>query len=367
MDSVTETPQFDIPRLCKAGVVVNEGPEFRVEVQMVPVPEPGPDDILIRLNFTGLCSSDVHLMRGDLGLPPMSNFGVRSPGHEGAGIVVKVGANVKNFKMGDRAGIKPISDTCGSCAMCWDDKETYCKSAIHTGLMTSATYQQYIVSPARYASHIPHGVPDEVAAPIMCSASTMYRSLVESNLGAGSWVVFPGGGGGVGIQGVQLAKAMGMRPIVIDTGTMKHELSMRMGAEAFVDFKETDDPSKAVIEIADRIGVHGVFVTAPAAYKTAISFVGDRVGAVVMCIGLPTAGSIVLGADPCEFIFKNLNIKGTLVGSRSDTAAALDFAKRGMLQQICEIYPINKLPEGVERLRRGQVAGRIVVNFNWED
>lgn len=171
----------------------------------------------------------------------------------------------------------------------------------------------------------------------------------------------------MGIQGVQLAKAMGMRPIVVDTGATKRDLSLRMGAEAFVDFKETDDPSKVVIETADGVGVHGVFVTAPAAYKTAVSYVGSRVGAMVMCIGLPPVGSMSLGTDPCEFIFKNLSIKGTLVGSRSDTAAALDFAKRGMLRQISEIYPINRLPEGIEKLRKGLVAGRIVVNFNWEE
>ncbi|KAJ5110522.1 Polyketide synthase enoylreductase [Penicillium argentinense] len=338
MGDITPVPQEIIPAFCKAGVVVNEGPDFHVEVQMVPVPEPGPDDILIRLKFTGLCSSDIHLMQGDLGMSTMSSYGVRSPGHEGVGVVVKVGANVKNFKLGDRAGIKPINNTCGSCTMCWDDKETYCADAIHTGLMTSGTYQQYLVSPARYASPIPDGIPDEIAAPIMCSASTIYRSLIESNLRAGSWVVFPGGGGGVGIQGVQLAKAMGMRPIVVDTGASKRELSLKMGAEAFVDFIETDDPAKAVINIADGVGAHGVFVTAPAAYKTAISFVGKRVGSM-----------------------------GTLVGSRSDTAAALDFARRGMLHQICEIYPVNRLPEGVGKLRRGEVAGRIVVNFDWEE
>lgn len=65
----------------------------------------------------------------------MSTFGVRSPGHEGAGVVVKVGANVKNFKLGDRAGIKPLLDTCGACELCWGDKETYCRTAIHAGLM----------------------------------------------------------------------------------------------------------------------------------------------------------------------------------------------------------------------------------------
>mgnify|MGYP002718587702 FL=1 len=229
------------------------------------------------------------------------------------------------------------------------------------------TYQQYLVSPARYASPIPDGVPDEIAGPIMCSASTIYRSLSESNLRSGAWVVFPGGGGGVGIQGVQLAKAMGMRPIVVDTGESKQKLALDMGAEAFVDFKEVADPTKAVIEIADGVGAHGVFVTAPAAYKTAVSFIGDRVGGIVMCIGLPVAGSMMIGADPCLYIFKNLTIKGTLVGSRSDTAMALDFARRGALRQISQVYPLNRMPEAVEKLRKGEVAGRIVVNFNWEE
>ncbi|KAJ5486789.1 hypothetical protein N7530_001089 [Penicillium desertorum] len=367
MGSAMEYSQVEIPTHCKAGVVVNEGPDFHVEVQMVPVPQPGPDDVLIKLNYTGLCSSDIHMMQGDLGLPFMSAFGVRSPGHEGAGVVVKVGANVKTFKLGDRAGIKPMMDTCGSCALCWDDKETYCKGAILTGLMTAGTYQQYLVSPARYASPIPDGVPDEIAGPIMCSASTIYRSLSESNLRSGAWVVFPGGGGGVGIQGVQLAKAMGMRPIVVDTGESKQKLALDMGAEAFVDFKEVADPTKAVIEIADGVGAHGVFVTAPAAYKTAVSFIGDRIGGIVMCIGLPVAGSMMIGADPCLYIFKNLTIKGTLVGSRSDTAMALDFARRGALRQISQVYPLNRMPEAVEKLRKGEVAGRIVVNFNWEE
>jgi propanol-preferring alcohol dehydrogenase len=83
-----------------------------------------------------------------------------------------------------------------------------------------------------------------------------------------------------------------------------------------------------------------------------------------MCIGLAPAKTMVVGDDPNRFIFKNLTIKGTLVGSRRDTAAALDFARRGMLKQICEVYPIDRLPEAVEKLRRGEVAGRIVVNFD---
>lgn len=195
----------------------------------------------------------------------------------------------------------------------------------------------------------------------------MYRSLAESRLKPGDWAVFPGGGGGVGIQGVQLAKGMGIRPIVVDAGADKRHLSLEMGAEAFVDFVEVPDPARAVIQLTDGVGAHGVFVTAPAAYKTALSYIGDRIGAVLMCIGMAPVGTMTVGDDPDRFIFKNLTVKGTLVGSRRDAAAALDFARRGILKQISEVYPISRLPEAVEKLKKGQVAGRIVVDFNLEE
>jgi alcohol dehydrogenase, propanol-preferring len=225
------------------------------------------------------------------------------------------------------------------------------------------TYQEYLVSPAKYTTRIPDGVPDAVAAPIMCSASTMMRSLSESGLRPGDWAAFPGGAGGVGIQGVQLAKAMGFRPIVIDTGADKQELSLKMGAEHFVDFKLVDNVADEVKKIAGGIGVHGVFVTAPGAYGNATELVGDRISAVIMCIGIPPAGTTVLGADPMWFIGKNRRITGTLVGTMEDTRKALDYAARGLLVQIAEVLPIDRMPEAVERLKKGQVAGRMVVDF----
>ncbi|KAL9096563.1 MAG: hypothetical protein Q9165_001050 [Trypethelium subeluteriae] len=229
-----------------------------MEIQNVPVPEPGPDEVLIKLNITGLCMSDVHFCLNDLPVPPMSQFGVRSPGHEGAGIVVKLGANVKNFKLGDRAGLKPIWNVCGSCELCWSDKECYCPSAVYTGLAQTGSYQQYVVSPALYTSPIPEGVSDEIAGPIMCSASTIYRSLIESDLKPGNWACFAGGGGGVGAQGVMLAKAMGFRPIVVDTGDSKRDLATKAaGAEAFIDFKTSKDVAEEVKTIADGKGAHG--------------------------------------------------------------------------------------------------------------
>ncbi|KAK5044465.1 hypothetical protein LTR84_010746 [Exophiala bonariae] len=357
--------EFTIPKFCKAGVMYDEGPGCYVKVEDVPVPEPGPDELLLRLNITGLCFSDLHYMMNDLALPKMSDFGVRSPGHEGAGVVVKLGGNVKGWSVGDRGGVKPLWDTCGSCRLCWGGQETHCRKGVFTGLQCPGTYQQYILSPAKYTTRIPEGVSDELAAePIMCSASTMVQSLEASGLRPGNWAVFPGGGGGVGIQGIQLAAAMGFRPIAIDTGPAKRELCLRLGAEAFVDFKETTDVTQRVIEITDGEGAHGVFVTAPQAYANAISYTGSRPGSCVMCIGLPASDTVILGADPAKYVLQNFSISGTVVGSMMDTEKALDFARRGKLEPIYETFSIDKLPEALAKLKAGQVAGRVVIDFN---
>ena len=141
-------------------------------------------------------------MLEDLPMPRMSQFGVRSPGHEGAGVVVKVGSNVKTWKVGDRGGVKPMWDVCMECDLCRDGlHETYCPKAVSAGLMVPGalhsrlshcsskegadsalicklgTYQQYIVSPAKYTTRIPDSVDDFTAGPIMCSGSTIYRSV----------------------------------------------------------------------------------------------------------------------------------------------------------------------------------------------
>ncbi|CAO2657399.1 Nn.00g035250.m01.CDS01 [Neocucurbitaria sp. VM-36] len=354
----------DIPKTCKAGVVTNEGPDFKLTVEDVPVPEPGPDDVLIKLNTTGICYSDIHYMLNDLPIPSMSTFGVKSPGHEGAGVVVKIGSNVRNWEVGDRAGIKPAYDACLNCELCWTGKETYCDDSPQIGLQFPGSYQQYILSPARYTQRIPEGVDDFIAGPIMCSGSTIYCSLKESGLKPGDWAVFPGAGGGVGHMGVQLAKAMGMRVIGVDGGDDKKDLCMKLGCEAFVDFTKVKDVAEEVVKICDGKGAHGVFVTATSAAAYASAPMMCRIGGRIMCVGLPPAGTAFAGADPLLMVGKNLHVIGTKVGSLYDTTKALEFAARGQLKPIYEIFPLAKMPEAVDKLRSGKVAGRLVVDFN---
>lgn len=225
-------------------------------------------------------------MLNDLPIPKMSEFGVRSPGHEGAGVVVKLGSNVTNWRVGDRAGIKPAYDACFDCELCWSGRETYCDESPQIGLQFPGSYQQYLLSPARYTQRIPDGVDDFSAGPIMCSGSTIYCSLKESGLRPGDWAVFPGAGGGVGHMGVQIAKAMGMRVVGVDGGDAKRDLCMKLGCEAFVDFTKVKSVEEEVVRICDGKGAHGVFVTATSASAYASAPMMTRISGKVMCVGL---------------------------------------------------------------------------------
>ncbi|KAF1972305.1 alcohol dehydrogenase 1 [Bimuria novae-zelandiae CBS 107.79] len=360
----TKEPVFHIPKTCKAGVVVNEGPNFHVEVQDVPVPEIQPNEVLIKMNSTGVCLSDIHFMMNDWGVPKMSELGTRCAGHEGAGVIVKVGSNVKTLKPGMRAGIKPVIDTCGTCELCRTDKESYCANAVVTGLMADGSFKQYVASPERYTTVIPDGVSDYIAGPIMCSASTIYTSIKESGLQPGDWAVFPGAGGGVGMQGLQLAKAMGIRPVAIDTGAEKKKLCMENGAEHFIDFKEVSDVAEEIVKICDGIGAHAVFVTAVQAYPQSVTYLGGRIGGKVMCVGLPPAGKHHIDLDPLHMCFKKHSIQGTLVSPMCDVDKTLQFAQRGLLKPICTVYPLSQFNEVVQKLKNGQIAGRAVIDFN---
>lgn len=186
------------------------------------------------------------------------------------------------------------------------------------------------MSPARYTVLIPDGVSDHIAGPIMCSGATMLSSLTAARLEAGQWAVFLGGGGGVGIQGVQLASAMGLRPIVVDTGEHRRTLTTQYGAEHFIDFNQAQDPVAEVLELTDG-GAHGVFVTAIQSYPGAMRYLGDREGAKLMCIGIGDPNKYAFTVDPTtsNLLLRNQSISGTIISSLREIELALDFARRG--------------------------------------
>jgi len=355
----------DIPTVCKAAKVKNRGPDYELEtVTDYPVPKPSRGELLLKFNATGLCLSDYHYMKGDWGFGMAPH--VNCAGHEGAGVVVAIGDEVdsEQWKVGDRAGVGPLFDTCGSCEQCRSGYETYCDKGIPTCAFVNGSFQQYLCTPARYTHRIPEGLADELAGPILCSGATCYAALKASGARAGNWVVIPGAGGGVGHMAVQFAsKVLGLRVVAVDTGDEKKKMCLELGAEAFIDFMTTKDVFAEVRKVTGG-GAHAVIVTGGtgSAYKDAQNHL--RKGGVVVGVGMPAAGTALLGCEPMIIIAQRLTLKGQLVASLQDTSEALGFAARGLVKPHVTTYPFEEFPSAFKLLAESKVTGRAVVVYD---
>ena len=151
----------------KAAVVTALGQPL--EIQDRPIPEPAPEQVLVRMEACGLCHTDIHAINGDWPVKPTAPF---VPGHEGVGIVEKLGANVTSHKVGDRVAIAWLGRACGECRFCVDGRETLCESQLNSGYSIDGAFAEYAVADARYAVSVPDGVEPCDAAPLTCAGVT---------------------------------------------------------------------------------------------------------------------------------------------------------------------------------------------------
>lgn len=212
-----------IPSNQSAAVKKGSGESSTAPVKSIPVEQPGPGQILVKINWSGLCASDKSLLHdewAESGLAMMdATKGIA--GHEGAGEVVAVGDDVKDlWQIGDRAGIKWIASICRKCEFCTNGSdECHCPKQLNSGFSTPGTFQEYCLTDARYATRLPDGVKDEEAGPIMCGGVTAYVACKRSQVKPGQWIVLPGAGGGLGH--VSLA----FDPALLKTDALRSSLS----------------------------------------------------------------------------------------------------------------------------------------------
>lgn len=306
---------MEIPKTQKAAVKQGYGDQSITVIQDIPVPSPSSDQILVKINYSGLCATDKAMLHDELPRR-IEEFDNGICGHEGAGTVVAVGSNVQDlWQVGNRAGIKWVASICHRCEFCTNGQdECCCPKQQNSGLHIAGTFQQYCVTDARYATRIPDGVKDEEAGPIMCGGVTAYVAFKRSQVRSGQWIVLPGAGGGLGHFGIQYAKQMGMRVIAIDTGDAKRDLCLKLGAEEFIDFAKCTDVVTEVLKIT-RYGAHGVIVFAgsKAGYEQAPRLL--RPSGTMVCVGIPKDLSMVVGASPALMVLKKLNVVGSVTGT----------------------------------------------------
>jgi propanol-preferring alcohol dehydrogenase len=219
-----------------------------LELREVPVPEIGDRDVLVRVKAAGICHSDVHYRAGTSPVGPLP----MTPGHEVAGVVEEVGAQVTNVEVGARVCLHYLI-TCGDCTYCALGSEQFCVEGSMIGKYRDGGYAEYIAVPARSAVHLPEQIPFEQGAVMMCSSATSFHALRKGRLDAGETVaVF--GAGGLGMSAIQLAQAMGALDVyAVDIN--EERLAMAQGFGAIPVNAAASDPVSRVRALTDGKGV----------------------------------------------------------------------------------------------------------------
>ena len=321
----------------------------------MPIPNPGPGQILVKTEACGVCHTDLHAARGDWPVKPTPPF---IPGHEAIGLVVALGAGVTGVTAGDRVGIPWLYSACGHCAHCLSAWETVCGEAQFGGYTQNGGFAEYVLADPNYVAHIPKTLSPIDAAPIICAGITTYKGLKVTEARPGEWVAISGCGG-LGHLAIQYAKAMGLKVCAIDIDDGKLHHAKQLGADFVVNAK-VDEPAAAV-KLGTNGSAHGVLITAPSliAFKQGIGMTRKR-GTCVL-VGLPPGEFQVPLFD---VVVECLTIRGSFVGTREDMAECLAFAADGKVKADVELQPLSAINQVFDRLAHGDVPARVVLDFS---
>lgn len=336
----------------KAAIVKQFGKPLVIED--VPVPQPGPGEVLVKVKACGVCHTDLHAASGDWPVKPVPPF---IPGHEAAGIVAALGPGVKNLKVGDAVGVAWLHDACMACEYCETGWETLCEHQHNTGYSVNGGFAEYVIASAAFAAKLPATVDFAAIAPILCAGVTTYKGLKETEARPGEWVVISGVGG-LGHVAIQYAKAMGLKVVAVDIAEDKLALAREAGADLAVDALAAGAVDKVLA--ATGGGAHGVLVTAvsTAAFAQALKMVRRK--GTVSLVGLPP------GEFPTpifDVVLKRITVRGSIVGTRRDLDEAIAFAADGKVKAEVAKVPLAQINDVFDRMKAGKIEGRMVLDF----
>ncbi|KNG81752.1 alcohol dehydrogenase 2 [Aspergillus nomiae NRRL 13137] len=362
----------EIPKKHKAAVYDKPG-SVSTSVKLVETPEPGFGQVLINMTHSGVCHSDLGVMTNSWKPLPFPTQEGQVGGHEGVGVVVKLGPGCDNsqVKVGDRVGVKWVAAVCGTCLPCLSGSDGLCLNGKISGYYTPGTFQEYVLGPIDYVTPIPDSVPSELAAPMLCAGVTVYAALKRSKAQSGDFVVISGAGGGLGHLATQIgSRGLGLRIIGVDHGS-KADLVKENGAEAFVDITQfpKDDNGAAIAEhvksLTNGHGAHAVIVCTASniAYAQAIPML--RFNGSLICVGIPEGDLVPIAtASPGPLVLKQISIEGSAVGNRRDALEVLDFVARGIIKPHVRTEKLEKLTSIFEEMHCGKLNGRVVIDLS---
>jgi len=313
-------------------------------VKEIPKPEPGVNQVLIKVHASGLCFTDVHITRGYI----PTTF-PRVLGHEPAGEIVALGEGVTTRKVGDRVGVPWVQAACGRCEWCQRGKPHFCQNQIGTGVGIFGSHAEYMVAYANATVLLPEGLSYEQAAPIFCAGYTVYSGLRWSDPKPHERIAILGIGG-LGHLALQYAKAAGFETIAITRSRDKTDLIRKLGADDIVASGE---------ELMNKGGADVILATSNSSDATSEAMQGLR----------PDGRLVLMGFDakPLQIspmiIMSRVKIMGSTQNGPEYLYEALDYAAKGKVKVMAEMYSLDDIGKAYDRVAQGKARFRAVITI----
>jgi 2-desacetyl-2-hydroxyethyl bacteriochlorophyllide A dehydrogenase len=337
--------------MAKMHVVQVSHPNGPLQLVEREIPEPSRGQVRIKVEACGVCHSDTMVKEGQW---PGLQY-PRVPGHEIAGRVDAVGAEVSNWKPGQRVGVGWHGGHCFVCDPCRRGDFILCQSEKITSLSFDGGYAEYMVAPAEAVAAIPDDLPADEAAPLLCAGITVYNSLRHAGARAGDLVAVQGIGG-LGHLGIQYARQMGFRTVGIGRGGDKEPLARKLGAHEYVD----TSASAPAAQLQKLGGAHVILATAPDAKAISALIDGLAPGGKLVIVGVsPEPFNISL----LQLVLPRRSIQGWPSGTAKDSEDTLRFSVLTGVRPMIERYPLEKAAEAYEQMISGRARFRVVLTI----
>jgi alcohol dehydrogenase, propanol-preferring len=335
----------------KAAVVHEFGEPLVVEEVATPVPEQG--QVLVKVEASGLCHTDIHAAHGDWPVKPAPPF---IPGHEGVGIVERVGPGVTRLQEGDRVAVPWLGWACGACEACASGWETLCPNARYTGYTVNGGFAEYVIADAAFAGLVPAGIDPLDAAPLTCAGVTTYKAVKVSGARSSDLVaVF--GIGGLGHLAMQYAQIAGATVAAVDILESKLDVAKHLGA-AYTVNAITHDPGAEIQAIG---GADAAIVLAATPLACEQAFASLKRNGTLVLVGLPKDNTMRLPIF--ETVLKGIKIVGSLVGTRVDLTETFDLHAAGRTTIVRETRQLDQVNDAMAQVLHGEVDARLVFDL----
>lgn len=313
------------------------------------VPEPGPRQVRIKVQACGICHSDVFTLAG---LMPGIEY-PRVPGHEVAGVIDAVGADVPDWQQGMRVGVGWHGGHCGHCSSCRRGDFITCVRGQVPGIAYDGGYAEYMIAPFEALAAIPDDLSAEDAAPLLCAGITTFNALRNSGARSGDLVAILGIGG-LGHLAVQFAARMGFRTVAIARGSDKGPLAKKLGAHVYI-----DSTAQSAAEELTKLGGAKVILATVTDAKTMSSVApGLGINGKLVVVG---ASGDPIEVPPLLLISGRRSIAGWPSGTAIDSEDTLRFSVLTNVRPMIETFPLAKAAEGYQRMMSGKARFRVVL------